>query len=67
MNNNITGKNILLLCERFYGYDIAIRDELYKLGANHVFLKNARYFNGSFREPKNFRIQYLLFLNSATL
>lgn len=60
MNNNITGKNILLLCERFYGYDIAIRDELYKLGANYVFLKNARFFNGSFREPKNFRIQYLL-------
>ena len=56
MVNNIKGKNVLLLCESFYGYDKAIKDELYKLGANTVFLKNVKYFSGSFREPKSFRI-----------
>lgn len=44
MQNNIKGKNILLLCENFYNYDLAIRDELYKLGAKNVFLKNAKFF-----------------------
>lgn len=44
MHNNIKGKNILLLCENFYNYDLAIRDELYKLGAKNVFLKNAKFF-----------------------
>lgn len=60
MVNNIKGKKILLLCENFYGYDKAIRDELYKLGAKYVFLKNVKYFMGSYREPRNFKIQYLL-------
>lgn len=47
MGDNITGKNILLICFPFFGYDKAIRDELYKLGANYVHLKEARYFAGS--------------------
>lgn len=60
MINNIKDKNILLLCENFYDYDKAIRDELYKLGANFVYLKNAQYFSSSFREPSSFRIYSFL-------
>ena len=39
IKNNVKGKNILLLCENFYDYDKVIKEELYKLGANFVFLK----------------------------
>lgn len=47
MIDNITGKNILLICFPFFGYDKAMRDELYRLGAKYVHLKEARYFAGS--------------------
>ena len=56
MANNIKGKNILLLCENFYDYDKAIRDELLKMGANMVFLKNANFLNNTIRSPKSFNL-----------
>lgn len=46
----IAGKNILLICYPFFGYDEAIRDELYRLGAKTVFLKKAQYFPSSPRD-----------------
>lgn len=54
MCNNIKDKSILLLCDNFYDYDKAIVDELYKLGAKNVYLKNVRFFSSSFRERENF-------------
>ena len=56
MHNNIKDKSILLLCENFYDYDKAIVDELYKLGAKNVFLKNIKYFRSSFRELAGFSL-----------
>lgn len=56
MHNNIKDKSILLLCENFYDYDKAIVDELYKLGAKNVFLKNIKYFRSSFREMAGFSL-----------
>lgn len=52
IKNNVKGKNILLLCENFYDYDKVIKEELYKLGANFVFLKNINYFNSLREFPK---------------
>lgn len=46
----ITGKNILLICYPFFGYDEAIKEELYRIGAKCVFLKNAEYFPSSPRD-----------------
>lgn len=43
----IRGKNILLVCYPFFGFDVVIKEELLKLGAAHVFLKKAVYFPGS--------------------
>lgn len=50
----ITGKNILLICYPFFGYDKVIKDELYRLGANTVFLKKAVYFPSSPRDEQFF-------------
>lgn len=52
MQDLITGKNILLICYPFFGYDEAIKEELYNLGANHVFLKKAEYFPSSPRDEQ---------------
>lgn len=54
MQDLITSKNILLICYPFFGYDEAIKDELYRLGANHVFLKKAEYFPSSPRDEQFF-------------
>lgn len=43
----ITNRDILLVCENFYDYDTAIRDELLRIGAKSVSLKNSQYFYGS--------------------
>lgn len=53
--NQIQGKQILLICQDFYGYDVAIRDTLYTLGAKHVVLYNAIYFRSSFRESQSLK------------
>lgn len=50
MENNIKGKNVLLLCENFYDYDKALERELYLLGAKKVFLKRAEFFCCSLKE-----------------
>lgn len=50
MQDLISGKNILLICYPFFGYDEAIKEELYRLGANLVFLKKAEYFPSSPRD-----------------
>lgn len=50
MENNIKGKNILLLCENFYDYDKVLERELYHLGAKKVFLKKAEFFCCSLKE-----------------
>ena len=39
--NHIQGKRILLICQDFYGYDVAMKDTLYSLGAKEVVLYNA--------------------------
>lgn len=54
--DNIKDKQILLLCHNFYDYDIAIKNELIKLGAKDVFLKNAKFFCSSFREIRSFSL-----------
>lgn len=48
--DNITGKDILLVCEHFYNYDVVIKNELLRLGAKNVYLHNVKWFPGSFRE-----------------
>ena len=58
--NNIKDKNILLLCPNFYGYDKAIKAELYNLGAKFVYLKTAKIFRSSFREPGSFHFPSFL-------
>lgn len=50
--DSILGKNILLICYPFFGYDKAIKEELYRLGANLVFLKKAEYFPSSPRDEQ---------------
>ncbi len=55
--NNITGKRILLLVQNFYDYDLIIREELLRMGAKEVYLKDVRYFSSSFREWDAFRIK----------
>lgn len=55
IDNQLNGKRILLICQDFYGYDVAIRDTLYSLGAKHVVLYNAAFFRGSFRENKSLK------------
>lgn len=60
MNNNIKDKRILLLCENFYDYDIKIKEELLKLGAKDVYLKNAEYFFTSLRNLKDFSLKLFL-------
>lgn len=52
--DNITGKDILLICEHFYNYDIAVRDELLRLGAKSVYLHDIKWMSGSFRERITF-------------
>lgn len=54
-NDNISGKDILLICEHFYNYDIAIRDELIRLGAKSVYLHNIKRMPGSVRERISFK------------
>jgi len=51
MINNICGKTILLFCANFYGYDKVIRDNLFKLGAKEVILKDNITFNDDNRDP----------------
>ena len=53
MENHIQGKRILLICQDFYGYDVAMKDTLYSLGAKQVVLYNAAFFRGSFRESRS--------------
>ena len=55
--NPIENKRILLLCPNFYDYDLILRDELLKLGAKDVYLKNARYFSSSIREWESFNFR----------
>lgn len=55
MPDNITGKTILLLCENFYGYDVAMKETLLKLGAREVVLKNFRDIRGGLREGVTWR------------
>lgn len=56
----IRGKRILLVCENFYGYDIAIKNELLKLGAKTVYLKGVKFFCSSLREIEKFRLHKFL-------
>ena len=51
--NHIQGKRILLISQDFYGYDVAMKDTLYSLGAKLVVLYNAAFFRGSFRERRS--------------
>ncbi|MBM6759081.1 hypothetical protein [Bacteroides mediterraneensis] len=50
MENRIKNKNILLFCANFYGYDKAIKQELLKLGARSVILKDNITFGDDFRD-----------------
>ena len=51
--NHIQGKRILLICQDFYGYDVAMKETLFSLGAQEVILYNAAFFRGSFRESRS--------------
>lgn len=50
MENRIKNKNILLFCANFYGYDLAIKQELLKLGARNVILKDNITFSDDCRD-----------------
>ena len=58
--NNIKGKRILLLCENFFDYDLAIAEELRKMGAEDVHLKESTYFRSTLRDKQSFRIKKFL-------
>ena len=55
VTDNIKGKRILLMCDKFYDYDEKIKNTLLHLGAKDVVLKNAKFFPGSFREKISFK------------
>lgn len=55
MHNNIAGKHIFLMCEKFFGYDIALRDTLLKLGAEDVFLHDVTWLQATLRGKFNKR------------
>ena len=61
MQDNITGKTILLLCNDWYGYDVALRETLLKLGAKDVILVNLEAIKGSFRDRINIATFYNAF------
>ena len=54
MRDNITNKNILFLCSRFFGYEVKITEMLYKLGAKSVYYKECNFFKESFRDHISF-------------
>ena len=54
-NNSIQGKHIFLMCEKFFGYDIALRDTLLKLGAEDVFLHDVTWLQATLRGKFNKR------------
>jgi len=63
--NNVKGKNVLLLCDEFHGYNKKIKEALLQLGANEVYSYNSK-FICSFRtrrEIKTFRgfVKWLIF------
>ena len=49
-NHTIKGKRILLFCSRFYDYDVAMRDELLRMGAADVYLCEIKWIS-SLRQP----------------
>lgn len=53
MQNNIVNKSILLIAEPFYGYDETIKNELLRLGARSVYLKNDVYYAGNIKARFN--------------
>lgn len=53
--NNITGKRIFLMCENFFGYDVALRDTLLIMGAKDVYLHNVVWLQASVRGKFNRR------------
>lgn len=55
MVNNIQNKNILLFCADFYGYDKAVKQNLIKLGAASVILKDNIIFSDDSRDNKGVR------------
>lgn len=54
MRDNITNKNILFLCSRFFGYEEKIIEMFYRLGALKVFYKECAFFKESFRDYISF-------------
>lgn len=54
MRDNITNKNILFLCSRFFGYEEKITEMLYRLGARRVYYKECAFFEESFRDNVSF-------------
>lgn len=61
MTDNITGKTILLTCNDWYGYDVALKKTLLRLGAKEVTLINLEPIKGSFRDRINFVTIYNFF------
>lgn len=56
---NIRNRDILLMCQDFYGYDVVIKEALLKLGASNVYLVNSCFFSGSFRDLISWRTPFL--------
>lgn len=65
MNDSISGKKIFLMCEKFFGYDVIMRDTLLRLGARDVFLHDVQWIRATFRIKVTWKtpLYFLLYPN----
>ena len=63
MSDYITGKSILLVCQRFFGYEQRIKDALLKLGAKDVYWQDVKWFMGSFRDKCTLKTPFFYMLD----
>ena len=52
-NNSIQGKRIFLMCEKFFGYDVALKETLLSMGAKEVYLHDVAWLEASWRGKFN--------------
>lgn len=55
MTDNITGKRILFVCQRFFGYEQKIKETLLELGASDVYWQDVKWFRGNIKGKKTWR------------
>lgn len=52
-NNSIKGKRVFLMCEKFFGYDVALKETLLGMGAKDVYLHDVAWLEASWRGKFN--------------